>query len=137
MKCVKCGGELAGMGTTEGVEVDFCSSCHGILFDHGEVAEYFELAVDVPDLVMDLDLARKTDLKCPKCSGAWVEIPYVPQENLLIDLCTGCGAIWLDKGEFPKLEAIAAKLDDPKAKLLRAAKTVERKGYQVVGFKKV
>lgn len=137
MKCPKCSGEIAPIGTSEGVELDFCGGCFGVLFDHGEVAEYFELAKDIPDLTIDLKQANKTDYTCPKCQQAkWLQVPYAPGDNLLIDLCPGCGAIWLDKGEFPKLEAIAARLGDPRSKLLRATQAVERKGYQVIGLKK-
>jgi len=126
------------MGTAEGVTLDFCSGCSGMLFDHGEVAEYFELSRDIPDLHTDLKKqARRTKFKCPKCGGAWVEIPYSLHDNLLIDLCLKCGAVWLDKGEFPKLEKIAVGLEDPKSKLLRAARLVERRGYQVIGWKTV
>jgi Zn-finger nucleic acid-binding protein len=137
MNCPKCNGNLAPFGTSEGVELDFCDGCFGILFDQGEVAEYFELAKDIPDLTTDLKLARKTDITCPKCAhGAWLEIPYKPGGDLLIDLCPGCGAVWLDKGEFPKLEKLAAAMSDPKSKLLRAANAVEMKGYQIIGLKK-
>jgi Zn-finger nucleic acid-binding protein len=127
---------MTAMGTSEGVTLDFCESCQGMLFDHGEVAEYFELSKDVPDLAQDLKQARKSGNACPKCGGHWVEIPYVPADNLLIDLCTKCGAIWLDKGEFPKLEKLAAGLESPRTKLLRAVCLVEKKGYRVLGWKR-
>jgi Zn-finger nucleic acid-binding protein len=136
MKCPRCGGHLAPFGTSEGVELDFCSDCSGMLFDQGEVAEYFELSKDIPDLTTDLKQARKSSLSaCPKCGGNWVEIPYAPSDNLLIDLCTQCGAVWLDKGEFPKLEKMAVAMEDPKSKLLRATQLIERRGYQVIGWK--
>jgi uncharacterized protein len=137
MKCPKCTGKIEPIGTSEGVELDFCGGCFGMLFDQGEVAEYFELTKDIPDLTTDLKQARRTDFACPKCDGKWIEIPYAPGDNLLIDLCTGCGAVWLDKGEFPKLEKIAAAMGDPQSKLLKAVKLVERKGYQIVGWKRV
>lgn len=136
MKCPKCNNDtLAEMGTSEGVTLDFCHSCSGMLFDHGELAEYFELAADIPDLATDIKNARRTGLVCPKCGGPWVEIPYTPHDNLMVDLCTRCGAVWLDKGEFPKLEAMTAKLDRPASKLLRAVKAVETKGFVVIGWK--
>lgn len=136
MKCPKCNCDtLSELGTSEGVALDFCHSCSGMLFDQGEVAEYFELATDIPDLAADIKAARRTDFICPKCGGSWVEIPYVPHDNLLVDLCTGCGAVWLDKGEFPKLEALAVRIDKPASKLLRAVKTIETKGYTVIGWK--
>lgn len=137
MNCPKCSGDLSPLGTAEGVELDFCSGCNGMLFDHGEVAEYFELSKDIPALHADLkSQARRTEIKCPKCGGDWVEIPYTLEDNLLVDLCLKCGAVWLDKGEFPKLEKIAVRLEDPKSKLLRATKLVERRGYKILGWKR-
>ena len=61
MKCPKCSGEIAPIVTSEGVELDFCGGCFGMLFDHGEVAEYFELSKDIPDLTTDLTQARKPE----------------------------------------------------------------------------
>jgi Zn-finger nucleic acid-binding protein len=136
MECPKCHGNIAPIATHEGVELDFCSGCSGILFDAGELAEYFELATDIPELPTNLDNATDTDFKCPKCSNMWIEIRFQSTETLLIDLCRHCGVLWLDKGEFPRLEALAARIGTPKSKLLAAAKNVEKRGYQVIGYDK-
>ncbi|MFH1531157.1 MAG: zf-TFIIB domain-containing protein [Pseudomonadota bacterium] len=137
MKCPKCGSErLEALDTAEGVQLDFCADCGGVLFDAREVAEYFELDRDIPDLKAVKDAARWSGIECPKCGGPWAELPYAPGEDLLIDLCTRCGVIWLDRGELPKLEALAAGIDKPSSKILRAVKTVERQGYQVLGFRR-
>ena len=137
MDCPKCGSDvLSTIDTSEGVELDFCADCGGVLFDAKEVAEYFELDRDIPDLRAVKDNAKWSGIDCPKCDGKWVELPYKAGEGLLIDLCTTCGVIWLDKGEFPKLEAIASKIDTPSSKILRAVKTVERRGFRVLGFRK-
>lgn len=136
MKCPKCSGELNPIGTSEGVELDFCSSCNGILFDHGELGEFFELPEDIPELVDVWGGGRETDLSCPKCPGTFVEISYVQGGDLKVDLCRKCGAVWLDRGEFPKLEAIAARMEKPRTKLMRAVKQVEKKGYQVIGVRR-
>jgi len=136
MKCPKCSGELSSLGTSEGVTVDFCPGCKGVLFDSGEVAEYFELSADIPDLKADLKSARRTGISCPKCASPWIELPYTPGDDLRIDLCSGCRAVWLDAGEFPKLERIAASLDNPSSKLMRAVRNIERKGYRIIGWKR-
>lgn len=136
MNCPKCNGTMTPMGMSDGVEVDFCSGCGGILFDAGEVAESFQLSVDIPAIQLDLKLAKPTGHMCPKCSKPWVEIPYAPGEGLLIDLCTGCGSIYLDKGEFPKLRRIAAYVERPHSRIMRAVKGIQDKGYEVLGYQK-
>lgn len=133
MKCPKCSGVVAAFGTSEGVELDFCSGCSGILFDAGEVSEYFELASDFPDFPKTLEHQKSTEFECPKCDDTWVEVRFEQNESLMLDLCRGCGVIWLDKGEFPRLEALAARLGDPRSKLMRAMVSVEKRGYSVLG----
>ena len=136
MNCPKCGGQLGAMGLSDGVEVDFCSGCSGILFDAGEVAESFQLPADVPKLEMDVKQAKASGFVCPKCSSPWVEIPYPQGQDLLIDLCSGCGSIFLDKGEFLKLRDIAMRIEQPKSRILRAMKGISEKGYEVIGYQR-
>ncbi|MBM4371680.1 MAG: zf-TFIIB domain-containing protein, partial [Deltaproteobacteria bacterium] len=127
MNCPKCGGARLGpLGTSEGVTLDFCPDCRGLLFDPGELAETFELEKDFPDLRAVRAEARRSGITCPACGTGWVELPWQAGTDLVLDLCPGCGLVWLDKGEFPKLEALAAGLDSPSSRLLRAVKTVER-----------
>jgi Zn-finger nucleic acid-binding protein len=39
-------------------------------------------------------------MDCPKCNGGLVE---VVRHGVVIDSCTGCSGIWLDKGEMSKI----------------------------------
>lgn len=74
--------------------------------------EYF-LKLDmekVKDLRQDLDESRKQDteqqqmkahwMKCPKCGSQLAEVNY---DGVMIDRCTECMGIWLDKGELELL----------------------------------
>lgn len=45
-------------------------------------------------------------LKCPVCQGAMSE---VNRNGVLIDTCTQCRGVWLDRGE---LEKLASMVDD-------------------------
>ncbi len=127
MNCPKCEGKLEPMGTREGVHLDFCMSCKGVLFELGQ---------DIPDFDAMVKGARPTFIPCPRCGASWLEMPYAAAGYLLIDLCPGCGVVWLDKGEFPKMEALAGQVGSPKSKLIRAVKVVERRGFQVLGFRR-
>lgn len=45
-----------------------------------------------------------TVIDCPVCHAAFKE---VVNEGVLIDICTECRGIWLDRGELEKLMDIA------------------------------
>ncbi|WP_126420774.1 zf-TFIIB domain-containing protein [Asticcacaulis excentricus] len=44
-------------------------------------------------------------LQCPVCRGDFRE---VLKEGILIDVCTQCRGVWLDRGELEKLLSLAA-----------------------------
>lgn len=41
-----------------------------------------------------------TAISCPVCAAPFKE---VARYNILIDICTRCGGVWLDRGEMEKL----------------------------------
>lgn len=132
MKCPKCQGELHEM-YIEGVDIDFCDSCKGIWFDKDEMAFMAELPEDIPNANVE-DTATQSSYPCPRCETTTLEeMKFVQAEDLLIDRCPECRGIWLDKGELPKVERIAARIGDVKSKVLLAGKQLRDKGYQVVG----
>ena len=44
-------------------------------------------------------------MQCPKCS---VEMDEVNKLGVIIDACSRCGGVWLDKGELDKIRAAEA-----------------------------
>jgi Zn-finger nucleic acid-binding protein len=51
-----------------------------------------------------------TTLTCPKCASEmrsyWGHLPLAGERNrVLVDQCTGCGGLFLDRGELEKLVA--------------------------------
>lgn len=44
-------------------------------------------------------------MQCPNCS---VEMDEVRKLDVIIDSCSKCGGIWLDKGELEKIRAVEA-----------------------------
>ena len=128
--CPKCGDEMHEVDSSERVMLDFCSGCKGIFFDAGEIALYFELSADLPDLDLSKAASKTTDFRCPKCGGPFEELQYSVPDPLVIDRCGSCGGIWLDRGEVPRLEALSAKLEAPASRMLRAMREIREKGYQ-------
>ena len=133
MNCPKCQGALHEM-EIEGVKVDFCSPCKGIWFDKDEMAFMAELPADLPEADVQQS-AVATDFDCPRCNNVKLHaMKFVKAEALIIDRCPACHGIWLDKGELPKVEKIAAHIGDAKSKILFVSKQLRKKGYQILGM---
>lgn len=136
MICPKCREDsLADFGMMEGVEIDFCSGCKGIWFDAGELAFYMEAGEDVPDLAAALSRGRDSGCACPRCTTTkLVETRYIANEPLLIDVCPSCKGVFVDSGELPQVETLAARGGIAgMEKVWQTAKALESKGYLILG----
>ena len=110
-----------------GVTVDQCPSCKGVYLDAGEI-EALTGADDISRIlarnssryagkcpmctapVHPLALTcpscdTRTSSRCPGCAGL---MRVTPCENILVDICTSCMGLWLDRGE---LEFIQSQLE--------------------------
>ncbi|MDO8737088.1 MAG: zf-TFIIB domain-containing protein [Thermoleophilia bacterium] len=47
-------------------------------------------------------------MQCPKCS---VEMDEVRKLDVVVDSCSKCGGVWLDRGELDKIRKIEADYD--------------------------
>ncbi len=61
------------------------------------------------------------------------EMKFVTSNDLLVDRSPGCGGIWLDRAEFPKVEKIAASIGDVKSKIMMTCQYFKNNGYHVLG----
>jgi uncharacterized protein len=106
-KCPSCPEELKEIHYHKQI-IDICPGCGGAFFDHGElesivqivdIFKNIQLAEDEIDTVSTLEKERI--LLCPGCSKE-----LTPKEiaGEIIDVCPGCGGIWLDKGEIVALK---------------------------------
>ena len=135
MDCPKCEGQLQEIDNYQRVVVDFCGSCKGIWFDAGEVADFFDLTTDIPDLDNARATLRETDLSCPKCNKGLREFQFAKANDLVLDICSGCHGIWLDSGEVPQLEELSRTLVSPKSRILTSFLRLKEQGYEVMGFR--
>lgn len=49
-------------------------------------------------------------MHCPRCHTA--ELAERNRDGVLIDICTACRGVWLDRGELDKLIALASERGD-------------------------
>jgi Zn-finger nucleic acid-binding protein len=133
MICPKCRQDtLTSFGQMEGVDIDFCSGCKGIWYDKGELAFYVEAGDDVPDLAATLSAGRPAGCACPRCQVELIESHYVPGEPLLIDICPRCHGVFLDRGELPQVEKLAAQRGGL-GKVMSTMQALEQQGYAILG----
>lgn len=107
MDCPKCPhGKLAPM-VVDGVEVDRCAECQGIWFDQTELGSLLDRAPsDVAPLLggkdeAGLDYERG---KCPRCGKQLLRVKSVRNPAVTLDACSACRGIWLDAGEFQRIQ---------------------------------
>lgn len=129
MDCPKCDGKMREMELMESITIDMCPKCRGIWYDKGEVGFQQELERDIPELENVQKTKRPTENKCPRCGAKLEEMRYSTASDLMIDRCPACEGIFLDKGELRKIESIVAHLDSFTARLARAMKDIDSRGY--------
>jgi Zn-finger nucleic acid-binding protein len=83
-----------------------CGSCGGRLLEQAAAERLLhdELGHDVGKLRQLAELFAGERLRCPSCAGQQSPLTL---KGVPIDLCLGCGAVWLDAGEGEALTALA------------------------------
>jgi Zn-finger nucleic acid-binding protein len=97
--CPRDGGRLsAGTGA---LGEDICGACQGRLLDAAAARRLFVEIMGIPEHVL-FELAREgaQRIACPLCGTRMTECWA---RGVLVDLCRGCGAGWLDGGELTRL----------------------------------
>ncbi len=131
----KCPGKMVELSTAEGVTVDFCPQTKGILFDPGEVAAYFELSEDLPSAARAGAVPTGQVWSCPKHPNSLLrEVRFPKLDDLMLDICDEGGCVWFDRGEIPRFEALTARLEHPRSRLLRVFQQLRGTGYEVLGL---
>jgi Zn-finger nucleic acid-binding protein len=91
----------------EGVEVDYCLTCHGTWLDAGELELITELAGGQPGpLHRALDVAgrgRPGVRRCPRCRRKLRLITVGQTPAIEVDRCPHGHGVWLDVGELATL----------------------------------
>lgn len=117
IKCPKCKVFLRNE-IFNNVEVDYCPKCLGVWFEEDEL----RLAKDEKDKNLqwlDIDLwdnEEKFKVSggiriCPSCRVPLYEVRY-GDSNVVVDVCSLCRGIWLDRGEFKRIiEYLKEKAD--------------------------
>ena len=88
------------------VEVDYCTSCHGVWFDAEELEVLF-LAAGITGTDYDLshDLipateAKEKSRKCSICRKRMEKVFFRSRPGILLDRCVNGDGLWFDRNEL-------------------------------------
>ena len=89
----------------EGVAIQLCMSCKGIFLSQKKL-EIIENSreIEIPD---DMPVPRngsEVRRHCPRCDIVMKKVRHGKVRATLIDFCTDCSGIWLDKGELASIQ---------------------------------
>ncbi len=106
-RCPACGHTLES-GVHKGVPFLGCRRCRGAWFEAGVLARATETDVDLPPLPGTVRV-KGSRLACPRCRLQLDMRPYSLESGVTVDVCPGCGGVWLDHGEYGAIKAATAR----------------------------
>ncbi len=107
MKCPRCKQNLSKeiiIDINTSLHVDSCNNCGGKWFDAKELEQIDQLIE--PTLFEIRNIPNKREqikpMICPSCNGITVmrKAEHDRDKRVIIDYCSKCNGIWLDKGEL-------------------------------------
>ncbi|MBN1698953.1 MAG: zf-TFIIB domain-containing protein [Spirochaetales bacterium] len=91
----------------ENIYIDYCPACYGIWLDFGELERLLQKRLDKTALFREKLLYKVHDkperpLRCPLCDAELDKHRHY-EAGITSDVCSVCGGVWLDSGEFAAL----------------------------------
>jgi Zn-finger nucleic acid-binding protein len=143
--CVRCGTDfnLAAVGS---VEVDVCRTCGGLWLDASELQQLSEMKDEALQGLHELvrrgaeskggapyrsgapdptSEERRLDSPCPACTG---KLTSAVVGSIHVELCSGCGGVFLDPGELELATAEVRGRAEKLATIAAMARTVSTHG---------
>lgn len=103
MKCPKCLGTMEPVLFND-VEVDRCTKCYGLFFDHLEKETLRKMEgaelLDVGDEFVGARFNEILDVACPKCEQKMQHVVHTDPFEIKFECCSSCKGIYFDAGEF-------------------------------------
>lgn len=103
MQCPKCQADME-VVNYEGVDIDRCSNCFGLFFDHMEKEDLKKLrgaeSIDIGDEFMGARYNEVRDITCPRCDVAMDQVRREEPFEIRFESCPRCKGAYFDAGEF-------------------------------------
>jgi Zn-finger nucleic acid-binding protein len=110
MRCPKCRSDMEQV-TINNIEVDRCSTCHGLWFDGGELGKLRDkeaaAALDIGDVATGKKLNEIEHYRCPRCAGPMNRLVDPQQTHIWFEQCGSCHGSFFDAGELTDLVTVS------------------------------
>jgi Zn-finger nucleic acid-binding protein len=110
MKCTQCKeNSLEPLEVEENLVAAGCDRCEGILLPLLNYRYWLETQDGAVTVEFDGDQVEDNQhaVICPKCTRFMLKYRIDVDQSNRIDFCANCGEVWLDKGEWELLKALA------------------------------
>ena len=105
MNCPFCNNPLVILELNQ-VEIDYCTSCHGIWLDNGELELLLQDSEEKTKLLNSFSANKNSGekiLKCPICSKKMEKVNCGTGNKVLLDKCKKDHGIWFNEGELEQV----------------------------------
>ena len=103
MQCPKCLSDMTVIDYQE-IEIDRCSDCFGMFFDHLEKEDLKALegadSIDIGDEFVGARFNEILDVPCPKCNVKMDHVLHKEPFEIKFESCPQCHGAYFDAGEF-------------------------------------
>ncbi len=103
MLCPKCEHELEVINFDD-IEIDRCTNCFGIWFDHLEQEDLKKLegadSIDIGDEFVGAKYDNIREVDCPKCTVPLHRVLHEGDFEITFERCPQCRGSFFDAGEF-------------------------------------
>jgi PAT family beta-lactamase induction signal transducer AmpG len=110
MRCPKCRDDMEQLDVG-GVEIDRCTTCHGLWFDEGELQKLKDKSVaaeiDIGDPSTGKVHNTNDRYRCPRCGGSMIRMVDQQQPHIWYEECSACHGSYFDAGEFRDLTTVS------------------------------
>jgi PAT family beta-lactamase induction signal transducer AmpG len=110
MRCPKCRSDMEQI-MIDDVEVDRCSSCHGLWFDDGELSKLSNkkaaAVLDIGDVAIGKKQNEIEHYRCPRCAGPMNRLVDPSQTHIWFERCGSCRGSFFDAGELTDLATVS------------------------------
>jgi len=105
LNCTVCGEPLIILELNK-TEIDYCTNCHGLWLDEGELELLLENSKEKENFLnsFTIDLTNpEQPVRCPICLRKMEKIICGDEKKITLDKCPRLHGLWFNKGE---LEAV-------------------------------